>query len=290
MENLRRPRVHATYFQRESRFLTGADLFAAQFNGYLTYAAMQESMGREGSLSQRLAREFRAKAETLRKRFNTEWWNVSANRFYSAMLQDRTFAAELTPECNTYALLFGIPEEGAKTEASLDTAENSPPQFPGAYSYTPEILYRYERNEHAYKFLLDIAGPNFFGKDQGEVPFAVVGAVATGLMGLQPDAPKSSIQTFPRLTDSLKWAKLVRVPVLRNEITVEHRGTHETTLANTSGPSLEWKVSFPIPEGGQQSQIVIDGAPVRASIERRSVLSATVPVAPGQSRSARYLA
>jgi hypothetical protein len=294
MENLRRPRVHASYYQREPRFLTGADLVAAQYTGYLTFAAMQESMGREGSLSKRMAREYRDKADRLRQRFNAEWWNPAQNRFYSGILPDRTFGAELVPECNLYTLLFGIPEDGPKAEAALNTAESERPQFPGAYSYIPEVLYRYDRNESAYSFLLETAGPDFFGKDVGEVAFAVIGAVATGLMGLTPDASKSTIETLPRLSQSLKWAKLVHVPVMRNEITVEHRGTHESTLTNSAGPALQWKVSFPVPESGQHAHIVVDGVATPATLERRvnrqPVISTVVRVGPGQSRAARYLA
>jgi hypothetical protein len=192
-----------------------------------------------------------------------------------------------------YSLLFGIPEDGPKTESALNTLESDRPQFPGAYSYTPEVLYRYDRNDRAYSLLLEIAGPNFFGKDAGEVAFAVVGAVATGLMGLAPDASKSTIETLPRLSASLKWAKLVRVPVMRNEITIEHRGTHESSLTNSAGPALKWKVSFPAVESGQSAHIAVDGVATPALLERRAnrqpVVSTVVPVGPGQSRAARYL-
>jgi len=144
--------------RKKPDLLTAADLVAAQYAGSITYAAMQETIGREGSLSKRLAREYRDKAELLRSRFNTGWWNSEANRFYSGILPDHTFAADYISECNLYALLFGIPQDGAKTEAALDVAEKEPPQFPGAYSYLPEVLYRYDRNNSAYSFLLEIAG------------------------------------------------------------------------------------------------------------------------------------
>ncbi len=293
MENLRRPRVHASYFQQQPRFLIGADLVAAQYTGYLTYAALQESIGREGSLSKRLAREFRNKAGALHKRFNAEWWNPARNRFYSGILPDRNFAEDFVPECNLYTLLFGIAEDGPKTEAALNTLESDRPQFAGAYSYTPEVLYRYDRNDYAYRFLLEIARPDFFGKDVGEVAFAVVGAIATGLMGLIPDASKSTIETFPRLSETLKWARLSHVPVMRNEIAVEHRGMHESTLTNSAGPTLQWKVSFPAAEAGKASRIAVDGVPAQASLQPRAngqaVSSTVVSVGPGQSRTAQYL-
>lgn len=292
MENTRRPRVHASYFQQQPRFLAGADLIAAQYSGYLTYAAMQETMGREGSLSKRLARTFRAKAEAVRQRFNAEWWFAPENRFYSGRMPDRTYSPELVPECNMYSLLFGILDDGHKAEASLDLMEQARPQFPGAYSYIPEVLFSYDRNEHAYAFLLETAGPSFFGKDKGEVAFAVVGAIATGLAGLMPDAAHSTLASLPRLSNALEWVKLSRVPVLKNEVTIEHRGLRESILTNESGPGLLWKVSFPAPEVVDRPRIVVDGTALAASLQPRGsrppVVSAMVPVAPGQSRSAQY--
>lgn len=291
MENTRRPRVHASYFQQLPRFLVGADLVAAQYAGYQTYSAMQETMGREGSLSNRLARTYRTKADELRKRFNAEWWAEGQNRFYSGRLPDHTFAKELVPECNMYSLLFGIPEEGPKTEAALDLMEKSRPQFPGAYSYIPEVLFRYDRIEHAYSFLLETASPDFFGKDKGEVAFAVVGAIATGLAGISPDAARSTLQTFPRLSESLRWMKLARVPLMRNEITIEHRGTQESTLTNDSGPVLQWKATFPSFQSIDRPQLIVDGSPVPATLEalsgRPPVLSTIVSVRPGQTRTAK---
>lgn len=292
MENTRRPRVHASYYQQLPRFRAGADLIAAQYKGYLTYAAMQEMMGREGSLSKRLAKTFRAKAESLRQRFNAEWWFAEQDRFYSGTLPDRTFSKDLVPECNSYSLLFGITEDGHKTQAALDLMERARPQFPGAYSYIPELLFRYGRNGHAYDLLLETAGPSFFGNDKGEVAFAVVGAIATGLAGLVPDAPQSTIESFPRLSEALHWVRLSRVPVLRNEISLEHRGLGESTLSNDAGPALMWKVSFPAAAGTERPSIVVDGTPVAASVELRAncppVVSALVPVGIRETHTAKY--
>ena len=66
-----------------------------------------------------------------------------------------------------------------------------------------------------------------------------------GVDGLKPDAPNSRIETFPRLPKSLEWVRLKQIPVLRNEITVEHRGNRETRLTNHAGPVLWWTPAFP---------------------------------------------
>jgi hypothetical protein len=295
MENLRRPRVKPTYLQGgDLRLLRGADLVAAQYAGYLTYAAMQESKGNSGSLSQRLAQDYRNKANALRGRYNAEWWNAAQNRFYSGVLPNGSFAPDHVPECNLYSLSFGIPEDGLKTEAALDDLQSNLPKFPGAYSYIPEVLYHYGRNDRAYSFLQEIADPNFFGNDAGEVAFAVVGAVATGLMGLTADASKSIVETFPRLSKPLEWVKLSHVPVVHNEITVEHHGIGQTTFSNNAGPALQWRATFPVLEAGKSSRIVVDGVPAAAQLERRAnqqpAISALVPVRAGQSRTAKYIA
>ncbi len=128
------PRVTASYYQQAPRLLTGADLVAAQYGGYVAYAAIQEIKGSRGSLSQRIAGEYRAKAEALRNRFNTEWWNPGENLFWSGMMPDRSWYGGFVGPCNVYPLKFGIPEDGPKTEAALDLMERYRPPFDSTYS------------------------------------------------------------------------------------------------------------------------------------------------------------
>ena len=177
MENLRRPRVHASYFQQKPNFLTGADLVAAQYAGYVTYAAMQESIGREGSLSKRLAREYRAKADGLRKVFNTAWWNAASNRFYSGILPDRSMAEEFVPECNMYAL--AVRHTGGRSEDRRPRSirwRRSGRSFPERIPICRKCSIGTAETIAPTGFCSEIAGDNFFGKDQGEVAFAVIGA------------------------------------------------------------------------------------------------------------------
>jgi len=294
MKNSIRPRVSASYHREGPRFLTGADLIAGQYAGYLTYAAFEEVKGRPGSLSRRVAQEYRSRANALRTRFNAEWWNPRQNRFYSGTFPDRSFSQDCVPDCNTYVLWFGIPEDGPKTNATLDNLQAALPQSPGALSHLPELLYRYGRRQQAHDLLMEIADPEFFGQHVSETAFAVVGAVATGLMGIAPDAPNSRLETLPRLPESLQWARLSRVPVLKNEITVAHRGSVETTFTNDAGPLLQWKAAFPVPRSGRDIRIMVDGVPAAVSFEqsvnRQTMIAAVVPVKPGATRTAKYSA
>jgi hypothetical protein len=288
-----RPRGIPSYYQGSPHPLIGADLIAAQYAGYLTYAAIEERRGRPGSLSQELARGYRAKAQALRTLYNTQWWNPAQNRHYSLLLPDRTYYQGDVSDANVYALLFGITEDGVKTESALDSVEKRRPAFDQTLSYLPEILFRYGRNESAYSRLLELGNPKFRGRDMPEVVFALVGAVAGGLMGISPDAPDGIIQTLPRLPAETEWVQLARVPVLRNLISIRHNGNTESAITNQAGPAFQWKASFAVASPGKVPCILIDGAVVHVAVEQlgnhHAVVSALVTVKPGQTRIAKYL-
>jgi hypothetical protein len=287
-----RPHVTASFNQQPPLFRTGADLVGAQYAGYLAYAAIQEIKGGRGSLSQQIAREFRGKAEDLRSRFNSEWWDAANHRFRSGQMPDRSWCLDYVGPCNVYPLKFGIPEEGPKAEAALDLMERSRPAFDSTYSYYPEVLYRYSRNEAAYRHLIQIADPAFSGYHMAETAYAAIGSVGAGLMGLDPDATRSLVETRPRLPRDVAWVRLSGVPVGSNRIAVEHRGSGETHFTNEAGDPLTWKVSFPVPASSSGAGISIDGAAApRLALERlpngQTILSSTVAVKAGQTRAAR---
>lgn len=284
-----RPRGIASYYQEEPKLLVGGDLIAAQYVGYTTYAAIQQQKGSRGSLSNRLATEYLAKANELRLRYNTEWWNPVQKRHYSMLLADHRFYPGYVTEPSLFALLFGLTEDGLKTEAALEWLEKSRPEFDQKLSYYPEILFRYGRNDSAYRYLLELTDPNFRGRDMPEVVFAVIGATATGLAGISPDAREHMVATLSRLPKGLKWVKLANVPVLENEVTVRHLGVRETTFTNQLGPPLQWKASFPVPSSDTRPQLFVDGKPARANIELGShnqrIIWVVLPVGPGQMRT-----
>lgn len=278
-----------SYYQEDPPPLIGGDMLAAQYTGYMTYAAIQEHKGISGSLSKKLAGQYRSKAQALRIRYNTEWWSPVLNRYFSAFLPNRTFYTEYIADANAFSLLSGITEDGFKTESALDSLEKIRPRFDQALSYAPEILFLYGRNETAYQFLLRLGDPAFPSRGMPEISFAFVGAVATGLMGFYPEAPQGLLETSPHLPSSVAWVNLSHVPVLSNEVSVRHRGVAQSSLTNETGPPLRWKAAFPV-SGPGPYKILVDGAPYQASLERRlngqTSSFVVVKVQPGQTRTA----
>jgi hypothetical protein len=286
-----RPRGIASYYQDVPHAFIGADMLAAQYKGYLVYAAIQDHKGVRGSLSQKLAAEYLAKAQALKTRYNSDWWNPIQNHHHSLMLANREFHSEYVPHGNAFPLLFGLTEEGLKAHAALDCLEKNRPTQNGVFSYFPEILFQYGRNDSAYRLLLEHTDPNFSARGMPEVVFAVVGAVATGLAGISPDAPHRILETLPRLPKELEWVKLTRVPVLQNEVEVWHRGLTETTVTNQAGSVFNWRASFPVAPGRETVKILVDNVAVQAKVEQRmnhqTAASVIVAVKPGQRRTAR---
>ena len=287
-----RPRGIPSYYQGNPRPLVGADLVAAQYKGYRVYAALQEQRGGPGSLSQRLAAEYREKARALQVQFNTQWWNPVQNRYYSLLLPDSTPYPGSIADTNVFPLLFELTESDLKTNAALDSLEKNRPPFDQTLSYLPEVLFQYGRNDSAYQYLLELADPNFRGRGMPEIVFAFVGATSSGLAGMLPDAPHHTLQTLPRLPKELQWVKLTHVPVLRNKVSIRHSGITESSVTNEAGPVFQWKVSFPA-HASNRGDILVDGSLVPAWIEERVnhqiVVSASIPVKPGQTRTAKYL-
>ncbi len=286
-----RRRGMGSYYQEDPLAMVGADMLAAQYTGYLAYAAIQELKGGVGSLSSKLAAQYREKANALRIRYNTEWWNPQMGRYYSAILPNRKFNPEYVADSNAFALLFGLSEEGLKTEASLDALEKIKPPFNQTRSYFPEILYRYGRNESAYQFLLELTDAEFKARGMPEISFAAVGVTATGLMGISADAPHNAVESCPRLPKDVERVKLSHVPILGNEISVLHRGLTDTTLTNESGPLIQWRINFPVQGNSKVVAIFVDGVSITTTLERRAnqqyVASAVVPIQPGESRNAK---
>jgi hypothetical protein len=81
-------------------------------------------------------------------------------------------------------------------------------------------------------------------------------------------------------------------PCPRAAVRVRIGGLRESILTNTAGPSLQWKVTFPVQEAEKATAIMVDNVRTAATLEwlpdRRRVISTVVPVAPGQTRTAVF--
>ena len=152
-------------------------------------------------------------------------------------------------------------------------------------SAVPEMLYRYDANESAYRVLLRLAAADVHRREYPELSFALIGAMVEGMMGVRPDARSRSVETLSRLSGADGWVELAGLPVFGNSITVRHVGTTWTRLTNASGPELKWRAAF----AGDPEVLLIDGLPARQQSVKGYTAGGTllsyveVSVGPGQS-------
>jgi len=237
------------------RTAVGADLLAAQARAFLSYAAVLRLKGDNTA-----AGMMEVRAEALRRRFAEKWLRRSFGRFPSLLLEDGLFDDQEWFWHGLFSLSAGFIGPGPVREKTLDGLLESQAENVETESYLPEVLYRYGRDTKAYAEILKLADPAKKRREYPEVSFALLGAIATGTMGIEPEAGGRAVATRSRLTAATDWAELAGVPVLGNVLDVRHEGRHQSTLTNVSGPAVTWRAEFYAPF----KELAVDGRPMRA--------------------------
>jgi hypothetical protein len=259
-----------SYEEGDPNFVVAVDQVAVQYAGYLAYARFAQLLGNEEE-----SKDFLKRAEEVKAFLNRIWWDKHSGNYYSTVDLDHKLIGH---GLNLSVLYYGAAEEGPKSasvaNAILRRLGEKAPLGIEDQSHLPEILYRSGRAEAAYDQILDLTREGKDRREYPEVSYAVIGAIVTGLMGidLMPAEPERALQdslyvdrtvtTLSHLTQKTKWAELKHVPVRTNEISVRHDGLTRTTLVNASGPSLMWRACLQ----GSYAKLLADGKAVKATL------------------------
>jgi len=247
-----------TYWEGSGpRALSGGDLVAAQYAANLAYARILSLRGEAGE-----ARAFDREADRLRRLYNDTWWNPDLERFNTSIIQDGTFDTTDIPLLQILPLYFGIVEEGERRERLVENLHEG--AIVEVNAYLAEVYYAVGRNELGFRYLMDQLDPQLPRREYPENPFTAIGVIVRYLMGVNPIASSSLVETKPRLPPEVPWAGIEHVPVLGNRIAVHHVGLTETRLVNESGGPLRWLAVLP----GRRDTVYVDGRGVTAAIRR----------------------
>jgi len=240
------------YDEGNHEYVLGGDTLATQYAAYLAYAYIQEVRRNPEP-----ARLYGKKAADLRALLNGAWWNEKEQHFYLRLNKDH----QLEGRGGGSLLARDVVDDGPKMRSALQDSARS-----------AEVLYRYGDADAAYARMLDAAlGPGS-RREYPEVPYAWVGALVNGTMGitLEAESPLQSaisgfwveavFKTLPGLGTKVGWAELRNLPVRSNEVTVRHEGIRKTVLTNQRGPALIWQANFP----GSFETLRVNGQPVKA--------------------------
>jgi hypothetical protein len=244
----------ATYNEAVWHPLAGGDQLAAQFAGFRAYAEMMDLEGRGAR-----AEEFRSRAAALASLYNGAWWDAPARRYHSYLFQDRTFCPDFHGITHIFPLYMGLVHQPERVSASLDELEQ---RFAACgledQSYLPEILFRYGRPQAARRLLQALFDPGLARREYPELSYALIGALGTGMLGVQPDARERLVTTLPQLPPETEWAEMGAIPVFEAQLTVRHtrRGGGLTSqLIHHSGRPLYWRAAF----SGAYPYLRVDG-------------------------------
>lgn len=258
-----------SYEESDPNFVVAIDQVAVEYAGYLAYARFEQLLGNEEE-----SREFRKRANDVKSFLSQVWWDKDSGSYYSSLGLDHKLRKR---GFNLAVLYYGAAEEGPKSESVVNAIVRSigkkEPLGIEEQSHLPEILYRYGRADAAYDQVLELTGEGKNRREYPEVSYAVVGAIVTGLMGIElvvaePQKARQealyvegTVNTLPRLTPKTKWAELKHVPIRANEIAVRHDGLSKTMLTNAAGPALMWNACFP----GSHGKLLANGEAVEAT-------------------------
>jgi tetratricopeptide (TPR) repeat protein len=282
-----------SYEESDTNFVVAVDQVAVEYAGYLAYARFSQLLGNEEE-----SREFLKRASDTKTFLNDLWWDKDSGSYYSSVGLDHKMRKR---GLNLAVLYYGAAEEGAKADlvvnAILRSIANKEAIGIEEQSHLPEILYRYGKADAAYDQILDLTGDGKNRREYPEVSYAVVGAIVTGMMGIEVmlAEPQKALEeslyvegtvgTLSRLTAKTKWAEVKHVPVRANEISVRHDGFSKTTLTNEAGPALMWDACF----GGSHRRLLANGKAVEARAtgltrNGQTVSCATVVVGSGERK------
>ena len=238
------------------RTLFGADLIGAMARALDSYAAILRSRGAGGE-----AEALRLRAARLRGVYDAEWWSRDRGRYADFLFVGARLAFEDAFWSGVFPLYFGLIAEGPRRDATLRRVLDGKPEGIEVESYLPEIFYRYGQEEAAYAEIIALADPAKKRREYPEVPFALIGAVATGLIGIKPDARTLTVESRSGLIGATAWAELRGLPVFDGVVDVRHDGRRRTRFTLRSGGDIIWKAVIE----GVWDELEVDGVAQRAS-------------------------
>ena len=297
-DNMQTARGIPGYREGPRDYTVGVDLLATEYQALKDYAYIEAYRG-----DAEQAAAYEKKAETMKGLINTTWWDANAGRFFS--LLDKNYRLQpADPQTATHAnnveLLYrGAADDGPKLESALEslleTIKLNPSSQVEGESHYPEVLYRYGKPDIAYQEIVDLTRPERSRQEYPEVSYSVIGAMVTGLIGINLEAlppleawtnggyTEIVVTTYSGLTARTSWAEARNVPIRTNLVAVRQEGTHKTTLTNESGPSLIWKPMF----AGTYEMLTVNGKPMKALpgelTLHRAVSWVRLPVGAGDS-------
>lgn len=192
-----------------------------------------------------LAEKLQKTGDAIQHILETIAWSSEQGHYNGAIQQDLHGYGS----ADTMILYFGAAKDEEHLRGALNYVAN-----PGYWkainieeeSYVPALLFHYGRAKDAYRVLFDLSAPNKPRREYPEVSYAVIAAIVTGAMGVEPShrGDPYDVRTFAQpITDDANLS-LTSLRIRANLLDIMHDGETRTRLFNRRGPLLRWRAVF----------------------------------------------
>jgi hypothetical protein len=249
-----------SYSEGENNFNLGTDLLAAEYRAFESLRFVAISPNEVSS-----AQQYANTANKILHLIERRAWSENGRHFVGFFSQDGSTRGS----GDAMVLYFGATKDPDHIRAALsfiESAEYLKNIGIEEESYLAQTFYRYGENDAAYGRIMDITRSNKDRRDYPEVSFSVIGAIVTGMMGIEVvddgNSERPLLRSISRLSSKSDSATLTGVRIRENLVDVEHVGDRRSVLTNRSGKAVRWQAAFP----GRVPILIMNGHPVHAKI------------------------
>lgn len=221
-----------SYEEGVDGFLGAFDLLVYQHDAYIAYGEMMEHIG-HGNLGM----DVRAKADDLRRDYETRWWNADEGFFYEAIMADGK------PSKMPISMCCRFPRGYVPSKAMVLKSLEVPNPNVEVRSYMAEHCFRYGLCDDGLRCLLSVVDPKEPRRGYPEVSYASISAAVEGLLGVSFQAHLGIIRTLPRLGETLSDAEAKGIAAPGGFVNIRHEET-SSTFANETDRTWEWQAAF----------------------------------------------
>jgi len=258
-----------SYTEGEDNFNLGTDLLAVEYRAFESLRVV--AISRHDLLA---AQQYADTANKTLHLIESQAWSETDHHFMGFF----SGGGSTHGSGDAMVLYYGATKDPGHIRAALahiESAEYLKGIGIEEESYLPQTLYRYGEKDAAYRIMMDLTRPDKDRRDYPEVSFSVIGAIVTGMMGIEivndTNRDRPLLHSISRLRSASDRAKLSDVRVRDNLVDLEHVGDRKSILTNHSNAPIYWQATF----AGKRPILIVNGRLVRSTI---SLDESLVPV------------
>ncbi|HEY1964677.1 MAG TPA: hypothetical protein VGG59_07095 [Acidobacteriaceae bacterium] len=228
-----------SYTEGSKDFIFGTDLLASEYRAIRSFQEIAST-----NADRKLAQQMQPTADAIQDLLERVAWSKTQQHYLGTIRKDLSGSGS----GDGLVLYFRASKDPAHLRGALDYV-SSPNYWKHVNieeeTYLPLTLFRYGRAGAGYQILRDLSSPQKDRREYPEVSYAVIAALVSGVMGLEP---RHSGEPFDVRTLSLlpatDRATLSGVAIGGNHLEITHIGQSQTRLKNNAGPALRWRAAF----------------------------------------------